>query len=250
MQEETAISFHVVGKKPHKCLCPVEEICFLLIWNCLVVEVNPPIVGDKVMQMSSAVLQHILCVCVCVHARARARVHEHFVYSDCNWKSETWVPFLPISITNTGCFHVLQQSFVLDHLIVALMMLNMLHFYMIRCNLSCVGRNHNHWSVEYVPPGHYFTTLLLLLASLMQPWVLRCSHSILIPQASPHVLCLLLWSIRFRNSSLNLQMLLKILWLYRYMHEWRLQHWNWSFDSLMEDFYHICSVLLSGMCPM
>jgi hypothetical protein len=61
---------------------------------------------------------------------------------------------------------------------------------------------------------------------------------------------LLLWSICFRNSSLNLQMLLTILWLYHYMHEQRLQHWNWPFVSLMGDVYHICSVLLSGMCPM
>ena len=157
------------------------------------------------------------------------------------------MPFLPITITNTGCFHVFKQSFVLDHQIVALMMLSMLHFYLIRYNLSCVVRNHNHWSVEFVPPGHYFTTLLLLIASLMQPWVLRCSHTILIPQTSPYVLCLLLWSILFRNSSLNLKILLTVLWLYHYMHEQRLQHWNWSFGSLIGDVYHICSVLLSGM---
>jgi hypothetical protein len=77
---------------------------------------------------------------------------------------------------------------MLDHLIVALMMLNILHFYVTWYNLSCDGRNHNHWSVEYVPPGHYFTTLLLLIANLMQPWVLRYSHTILIRQTSPHVL--------------------------------------------------------------
>jgi len=122
-------------------------------------------------------------------AAAKVRIFQaSYVTLNSELKSEVWVSFLPITVTNTGCFHVFQQSLVLDHLIVALMVLNMLHFYMIRYNLSCVGRNHNQWSVDYVPPGHYFTTLLLLIASLMQPWVLRCSHTILIPQTSPHVL--------------------------------------------------------------
>jgi len=130
---------------------------------------------------------YFLCMCVCVFFSPPTSKFCNIILV--TEKVKFWVPFLPITITNTGCFHVLQQSFVLDHLIVTLMVLNMMHFYMISYNLSCVGRNHNHWSVDYVPPEHYFTTLLLLIASLMQPWVLRCSHTILIPQTSPHVLC-------------------------------------------------------------
>jgi len=50
-----------------------------------------------------------------------------------------------------GVFMFFSRVFLLDHLIVALMVLNILHFYMIRYNLSCVGRNHNHWSVDMFP---------------------------------------------------------------------------------------------------
>jgi hypothetical protein len=55
---------------------------------------------------------------------------------------------------------------VFDHLIVVLMVLNVLHFYMVRYNLSCVRRNNNYWSVEYVPPGHCITPSLLLISKL------------------------------------------------------------------------------------
>jgi hypothetical protein len=94
------------GKKSHINVFVLLKKSVSSWYETVVVEVNPAIVGDKVMQMSSAVLQHILCVCVCcvlisvcvcAHAHARVRAcacvcvrscsvpaHEHFVYSNCS----------------------------------------------------------------------------------------------------------------------------------------------------------------------